>query len=100
MAHADKEKRMNRKQSVFANGTQFLAWRSRNCTRCVKQWAENKYSCEIEKALDAAYINDGLVDRKILERMGFSMNANKYTWDCPERVLNESVESFNNAEPY
>lgn len=91
---------MTKKQSVFANGTQFAAWRYRNCNRCTKQWLDNKYSCEIEKALDAAYTNDGLVDRKILKRMGFSMTANEYTWDCPERVLTETDKTFNDAEPY
>lgn len=68
----------------FDNGTQFMAWRHRNCVRCAKQW-NNGYFCEIEMALDEAYITDGEITAEIAKRMQLSNYYTFYTWDCPER---------------
>ena len=71
----------------FATGSQYGAWKGRNCHRCAK-YNEDKYdgACEIDGALGLAYIGHGHVAADIAERMGCVLiQPEPYTWDCPER---------------
>lgn len=89
---------MAERVSVFSNGSQYADWQSRNCDRCTKYNPE-KYDgqCDLDLALGMSYIDDGLLEQPIAERLGyvegvaFGLGADgtgfAYGWDCPERAL-------------
>jgi|SRR5579872_3591597 len=68
---------IERRERPFFCGTQMIDWREVNCKNCVKQGrytdeTENEFAwhCDIEKALDMAYADDGHVSAPIFQRMG------------------------------
>ena len=70
----------------FDSGTQYGAWRERNCARCQKYNPE-RYDggCEIDLALGLAYVGDGTVDAEMLARMGYTERVpGLWTWPCTE----------------
>jgi len=83
------------KVKPFDSGTQYVEWVARNCNRCKYGFTESDwYQCEIQYALDLAFITDGHVDRYIAEAMGWKDQVPwYYTWDCP---LKEAVDGKTN----
>ncbi len=72
----------------FSSGTQFGAWRERNCEGC-KLYNEDVFDgqCQIDEALGLAYMGGGTVTAEIAQRMGYEdVVPGPWTWDCPERV--------------
>lgn len=70
----------------FDTGSHFDAWTHRNCEGCAKYNPETfDGGCEIDGALGAAYLGDGLVDVAIVRRMGSTPDERRWTWECPER---------------
>jgi len=72
----------------FYCGSQFGDWKARNCDRCVKGYDIN-WHCELEQALDDAYMDVGQVNEGVYHRIGADENKLANTWDCPERELKE-----------
>lgn len=76
------------KQVPFSNGSQGADWRESNCERCKKRLDDfadtTEYRCEIQRAIDNAYMTDGTVSSEIGVRMGHSANPIAYVWQCPE----------------
>lgn len=80
---------------LFPNGTSFMAWEDRNCSRCWKRAGENingrNHNCSIESniALSAAF--DGSLmhmGEKRAERLAKRLNWDGMDYletDCPER---------------
>lgn len=58
--------------SVFANGSEYGWWLSRNCERCKKYdpTFETVPTCEIDEAITEAAMDDGTVPESIAKRMG------------------------------
>lgn len=56
----------------FANGIEYGAWTTANCDGCAKRFDEATwhFRCDIEHALNAAYVRDGLIPVAIFRRMG------------------------------
>lgn len=81
----------------FSTGSQFADWEERNCNRCTKSYINNASAtegegpCDIDNALTVAYIADGLVLHDIAVRMGWEPGWKNYTWDCPEREINDAA---------
>lgn len=72
----------------FDSGTQFGDWIERNCANCWKDRREDGkvYKCQIQKALDIAYIGDGLIPLAMAKRMGWKYwDQPRYSWRCPEQ---------------
>lgn len=67
----------------FSSGAQFADWRDLNCNKCKKGYVTN-WNCDIEHALDYAYIVNGHVSDSIAARMG--REEKKYLWTCHEFV--------------
>jgi hypothetical protein len=69
----------------FSCGSQFGDWRTSNCERCTKsigdRW-EVPYKCDIECAIDHAYLGTGEIEDGIAQRMNYS--PDKYNWCCGE----------------
>jgi hypothetical protein len=72
----------------FYCGSQDADWTSLNCNECKKAEFEDyeKMTCEIQKALEDAWADDGLVAPDILKRMGYA-NSDVYRWLCPEKEV-------------
>lgn len=73
----------------FSNGSQYMDWKSSNCEAnegCHKRYDEKAqdWRCDIERAIDNAYMDDGTIDREMAVRMGMPGDSN-YVWPCPER---------------
>ncbi len=82
---------MSERVRPFSEGSEFIDWKRRNCDRCTLRWqAGHGYQCDIEAALDYAYLDNRTVRASIGERMGFS--CQHVAEECPERELVE-VES-------
>ncbi len=77
----------------FSCGSHFVDWKWRNCDRCTLRWTEGQgWKCEIEAALDNAYIDDGTVTQEIGKRLRF--DGRWVAEDCKERVLTpEALEA-------
>lgn len=77
----------------FHCGSQAGDWFHRNCYRCARSnrpdGAALQSACEIENALDAAWVGDGTISREIGRRAGFIGNERALTFDCLERELRE-----------
>lgn len=75
----------------FSCGTQYADWELRNCVNCKKGYDNNgeRYKCDIQEALTGAYIGDGEVSEEIWKRMGGPEHEGEYTWDCPEKEVEE-----------
>lgn len=72
----------------FSNGTQFMGWKWNNCARCTRGYDNNNWHCDIEYALDLAYVTTGYVPDEIANRMG---KEESYLWICPERILTGEI---------
>ena len=82
---------MGERVRPFSCGRYFRDWKSRNCQRCALQWqAGQGYQCDIEAALDYAYMDDGKVTTTIGKLLGF--DGQHVAEDCQARELVE-VES-------
>lgn len=73
----------------FSCGTQFGDWSESNCRRCKKNCdlvpVGEPPPCDIEAALLAAYVGDGMVTAEIARRMGMTEeNEGCYVWPCGE----------------
>lgn len=69
---------------LFPNGTEFMAWQSRNCEQCVKAVFYNvkkdyspKYSCKIQEHIEMAAIGDGMGNKRDYEAT--------HSYDCPHK---------------
>lgn len=72
----------------FYCGTQMADWHGYNCNHCRKRGAyqappdrDFKWNCEIQSAVDLAYLTTGDVSAEIGRRMGACDDAN---WRCGE----------------
>lgn len=81
---------MARKFRAFANGSEYQYWQSCNCEQCGKAtWDEpwddmakaGKPFCPIQRALSAASVGSGEVNRRMAARAGLFSK-----WECQERV--------------
>ncbi len=70
----------------FSNASEFGDWVFSNCERCKKKYTDG-WRCNIQYALDKAYMSDGKVTNNIAQRMGLLDNMDKYIWQCPEIEL-------------
>lgn len=71
----------------FHCGSQDADWTERNCWDCRKEWQEDaptEWPCDIQKALQDAYWDNGTISAEIARRMGYTA-CDVYTWDCPEK---------------
>lgn len=72
---------------LFSNGTQFMDWDARNCSKCDRlTWDKDGNpvtSCKLYHAIADAACDDGSVTPEMAQRLGYTSGA--YTWDCPER---------------
>ena len=68
---------------AFSNGTEYMGWCDQNCCRCIKQYDDDKqeWNCDLERALNEASLDKGLVIVAIYERLGLHIGR-----DCLERV--------------
>jgi hypothetical protein len=79
---------MTERVRPFAKGADFLCWRRRNCDRCTLRWqAGQGYQCDLEAALDYAYMDKKGVTVVIGECLKF--DGERVAEDCPDRVLVE-----------
>ena len=78
----------------FSCGSEFADWKRQNCEGCTLRWQEglaqegHGWQCDIEAALDYAYIDNGSVTLEIGRRMRF--DGVNIADPCPERVLQEA----------
>jgi hypothetical protein len=78
----------------FYCGTQGADWRVANCDNCHMRGfhrgtvgkQEFEWRCEIQYAIDGAYMGDGTVSAVIGRRMGCPDNFAAYGWRCPEQI--------------
>jgi hypothetical protein len=77
---------MGNKIKPFYCGSQAAEWKCRNCFECVKGYDDDKskWNCDIELAIDEAFMNDGSMTKEMADAMGYNDKA--YSWDCPSRV--------------
>ncbi len=82
---------MGERVRPFAEGSEFVDWKRRNCDRCTLRWQEGRgrdaYLCDIESALDYAYMDDGTVTETVGGLMRF--DGEHVADDCQARVLEE-----------
>lgn len=79
---------MGERVRPFSRGCDFKCWKAFNCRRCTLRWeAGQGYHCDIEAALDYAYLDDGSVTVGIGKSLKF--DGEHVAEDCPERVLVE-----------
>jgi len=71
----------------FSSGTEFADWKENNCKQCAKGYDSN-WHCDIEYALDYAYVTDGHVPDEIADRM--EKEEKEYLWFCPEKEMKEA----------
>lgn len=69
---------------LFSNGTEFMAWQSRNCEQCVKAVFYNekkdfspKYRCKIQEHIEDACITDGMGNKRDYDAT--------HSYDCPHK---------------
>lgn len=67
----------------FSNGSQFMDWAASNCDRCKKSTESGDFTCDIQKEISYAAIDDGSVSEDIAKRMGYS-DPLLYCWMCTE----------------
>ena len=53
----------------FSSGTEYAEWVAANCDRC-KYGFDDWYNCEIQIALDMAYLDDGTIPGYIAAAIG------------------------------
>ena len=60
-----------KRKTLFSNGTDFMAWQSENCERCVKASRYNpktdtysKYRCAVQRNIEMALVTDGMGDER------------------------------------
>ena len=65
----------------FSNGTEYGAWTAANCDRCQFGYSEiaQHWPCDLEKAINSAYVNDGSIAMDIAERIGLSIRGDLCT---------------------
>lgn len=64
----------------FYCGSQFADWIDKNCENCKKS-----QRCDIQDALDEAYMGDGTVTAEIAKRMNYENKVpGYYSWPCNE----------------
>lgn len=69
----------------FSNIKQYYDWHASNCERCKKGYFPNiETVCQIEHAINMAYLPDGFVSEDIARRMGFLDYRESYVWQCGE----------------
>lgn len=71
----------------FSCGSQCADFKGSNCDRCTKGYDEvaGGWKCQIEEAIDAAWLDDGTVSLDIAARMGFTPGPPfAYVWPCKE----------------
>lgn len=93
---------MSQRYTPFSCGTQGLDWRCRNCFRCTKGYdnAKREWRCDIERAVDEAYMDDGSVDETTAIRMGLlPNNQGRFQWLCTEYFEN-GEEKPSGAAPF
>ena len=78
----------------FDSGSQCGDWDEQNCYGCERfnlaAYDRGDYAnvsrCEINDAIQEAYLGDGQVSDDIARRMGWQdTDPPRYTWDCSER---------------
>ncbi len=80
---------MGERVTPFSCGSYFRDWKSRNCDRCALRWeAGQGWQCDIEAALQYAYMDNGTVTREIGKRLRF--DGRWVADDCQERELVEA----------
>ncbi len=81
---------MGERVRPFAKGSEFVAWKRRNCERCTLKWQQGLgYQCDIESAVDYAYMERGMMTLGMAKRMKF--DGEHVAEDCPERELEEGA---------
>jgi hypothetical protein len=74
----------------FYCGSQGADWQVSNCDNCQKRghYTNGKtdwvWQCDIQQAVDFAYVSDGKVSAPIAARMGFEKD--RYGWRCNELI--------------
>jgi predicted RNA-binding Zn-ribbon protein involved in translation (DUF1610 family) len=80
---------MTKRVRPFTKGADFLCWKRRNCERCTLGWqAGQGYQCDLEAALDYAYMDKKGVTETIGKSLKF--DGEHVAHDCPECVLVEA----------
>ena len=67
----------------FSNGSEYRAWRSKNCDVCKKDYDSSKLHnllCSAEESVAYAYVSDGEINEPTAKFIGI-----KEGWDCPHR---------------
>jgi hypothetical protein len=76
----------------FATGSQSVNWEHTNCSNCKKDlFDEDTFTkCPILAAIYQAAMTDGEISEEIAKRMGYIKGPPfYYTWDCPEKEIDE-----------
>lgn len=64
---------MNGKWRAFSCGTDFVDWQESNCDNCKNQDFDNPdKTCSIEREINIAYWDDGMVDTEKLKKAGWT----------------------------
>ena len=68
----------------FYCGSQYSDWVSENCERCSRgyDYEAGTWRCELQRALDEAYLDTGEVADEVAERIGYREGL--YIWRCAE----------------
>lgn len=71
----------------FNNGSEYRAWRAKNCAKCIKDYDWKKLpgsginiKCRAETHLAMAYVSNGEIHEEDAKYIGL-----KEGWDCPHR---------------
>ncbi len=86
----------------FYCGTQGADWQTNNCENChmrgfyrdQKGQNDFEWRCDIQRAIDGAYIGDGSVTDEIGRRMGAIGNETAHGWRCPELIEIEPIAKY------
>jgi len=72
----------------FYCGSQKMDWHCYNCSNCTKGYDDEAraWRCDLEKAIDNAFMGDGSVSAEIAKRMGEPEDCRVHNWRCPEFV--------------
>jgi hypothetical protein len=75
----------------FYSGSHKADWHEYNCNTCTRGYGGNpeNWHCELERALDDAYMGDGTVSAEIGARLAIESGS---IWRCPEHIPNPFVQ--------
>ncbi len=77
---------MSERIRPFVEDSEYGEWKRRNCQRCSVGWRPGQqYQCDLEAALDYAYLDCRTVTEEIAQHLKF--DGRRIAEDCPARVL-------------